>query len=68
MYTNHVKKKIEDMHLQERIAYGYKKVIILMMISDLLSIMVICMLFANLVNYVDKLMPRISQSKCAGSM
>lgn len=55
MYTNHVKKKIEDMHLQERIAYGYKKVIILMMISGLLSIMVICMLFANLVNYVDKI-------------
>ena len=55
MYTNHVKKKIEDMHLQERIAYGYKKVIILMMISGLLSIMVICMLFASLVNYVDKI-------------
>ena len=55
MYTNHVKKKIEDMYLQERIAYGYKKVIILMMISGLLSIMVICMLFANLVNYVDKI-------------
>lgn len=55
MYTNHVKKKIEDMHLQERIAYGYKKVIILMMISGLFSIMVICMLFANLVNYVDKI-------------
>ena len=55
MYTNHVKKKIEDMHLQERIAYGYKKVIILMMISGLLSVMVICMLFANLVNYVDKI-------------
>ena len=50
-----VKKKIEDMHLQERIAYGYKKVIILMMISGLLSIMVICMLFASLVNYVDKI-------------
>lgn len=55
MYTNHVKKKIEDMHLQERIAYGYKKVIILMMISGLLSVMVICMLFASLVNYVDKI-------------
>ena len=55
MYTNHVKKKIEDMHLKERIAYGYKKVIILMMISGLLSIMVICMLFASLVNYVDKI-------------
>ena len=55
MYTNHVKKKIEDMHLQERIANGYKKVIILMMISGLLSIMVICMLFASLVNYVDKI-------------
>ena len=55
MYTNHVKKKIEDMHLQERLAYGYKKVIILMMISGLLSIMVICLLFASLVNYVDKI-------------
>ena len=55
MYTNHVKKKIEDMYLQGRIAYKKKKVIILMMISGLLSIMVICMLFANLVNYVDKI-------------
>ena len=55
MYTNHAEKKIENMKLQERIAYGYKKVIIMMLISGLLSIMAIGILFANLINYVEKI-------------
>lgn len=33
-----VKKKLENMHLQERINYGYRKVIIMMLISGLVSI------------------------------
>ena len=55
MYTNHAEKKIENMKLQERIAYGYKKVIIMMLISGLLSIMAIGILFASLINYVEKI-------------
>lgn len=55
MYKNHAEKKIENMKLKERIAYGYKKVIIMMLISGLLSIMAIGILFANLINYVEKI-------------
>ena len=55
MYKNAGKKKIENLKLQERLSYGYKKVIILMLISGLLSILVIATLFGNLINYVDKI-------------
>ena len=55
MYTKFVKKKIESMQLRERINYGYKKVIILMIISGMLSIIAIGMLFASVVNYVGKI-------------
>ena len=55
MYKNEGKKKIENLKLQERISYGYKKVIILMLISGLLSILVIATLFGSLINYVDKI-------------
>ena len=55
MYNKFVKKKIESMQLRERINYGYKKVIILMIISGLLSIIAIGMLFASVVNYVGKI-------------
>ena len=55
MYKNEGKKKIENLKLQERISYGYKKVIILMLISGLLSILVIATLFGGLINYVDKI-------------
>lgn len=55
MYKNEGKKKIENLKLQERLSYGYKKVIILMLISGLLSILVIATLFGNLINYVDKI-------------
>ncbi|WP_440586904.1 methyl-accepting chemotaxis protein [Wujia sp.] len=43
------------MPLQERIAYGYKKVIMLMLISGLLSIIAIGVLLAGLLNYVQKI-------------
>ena len=50
---NMVKKKLENMHLQERINYGYKKVISMMLISGLFSIVVIGVLFANMGNYIE---------------
>ena len=43
-----MKEKLENMHLQERINYGYGKVIIMMLISGLFSIVVIGVLFANM--------------------
>ena len=48
-----VKKKLENMHLQERINYGYKKVIIMMLISGLVSIIVIGALFSNMLHYIN---------------
>ncbi len=55
MYTKFFKKKIENMQLRERIGYGYKKVIIMMLISGILSIVAIGMLFSSLVHYVNKI-------------
>ena len=43
---------MENMHLRERISYGYNKVIMMMLISGLFSIVVIGVLFANMVHYV----------------
>ena len=51
---NTMKKKLENMYLQERINYGYRKVINMMLISGLFSILVIGVLFANMVHYVEK--------------
>ena len=50
---NMVKKKLENMHLQERINYGYRRVINMMLISGLFSIVVIGVLFANMENYIE---------------
>ena len=47
-----MKTKLENMQLKERISYGYRKVIIMMLVSGLLSIVVIGVLFANMMNYV----------------
>ena len=47
------KKNLENMHLRERINYGYNKVIMMMLISGLFSIVVIGVLFANMVHYVE---------------
>ena len=47
------KKKLENMHLRERINYGYNKVIMMMLISGFFSIVVIGVLFANMVHYVE---------------
>ena len=49
-----MKKKLENMHLRERINYGYRMVITMMLISGLLSIVVIGVLFFNMLNYVNK--------------
>ena len=50
---NMMKKKLEDMYLKERINYGYRKVIIMMLVSGLFSIIVIGVLFSNMFNYVE---------------
>ena len=46
-----MKKKLENMHLKERIDYGYRKVITMMLISGLLSVVIIGVLFANMMHY-----------------
>ena len=46
-------KKLENMHLKERIDYGYRKVITMMLISGLLSVVIIGILFANMMHYVE---------------
>lgn len=46
--------KLEEMSLKERIRYGYKKVIRMMLISGILSVLVIGILFANMMRYVEK--------------
>ena len=50
---NMKKTKLENMRLQERINYGYRKVIIMMLVSGLLSIVVIGILFFNMKRYVQ---------------
>ena len=50
---NMMKKNLENLPLKERINYGYRKVIIMMLISGLFSIVVIGMLFANMLHYVQ---------------
>lgn len=48
-----MKKKLENMHLKERIDYGYRKVITMMLISGLLSVVIIGVLFAYMMHYVE---------------
>lgn len=48
-----MKKKLENMHLKGRIDYGYRKVITMMLISGLLSVVIIGILFANMMHYVE---------------
>lgn len=48
-----MKTKLENMHLQERISYGYRKVITMMLLSGVISIIAIGILFANMMNYVN---------------
>lgn len=47
------KNKLENLHLKERINYGYRKAIIMMLVSGLLSIVVIGILFFNMKRYVQ---------------
>ena len=48
------KRSLETMRLHERINYGYKIVITMMLTSGLISMIVIGILFANMFNYVKK--------------
>lgn len=50
---NMKKTKLENVRLQERINYGYRKVILMMLISGLFSIVVIGVLFANMLHYIN---------------
>ena len=50
----HDESKTGKMQLKERINYGYKKVIIMMLISGILSVAIIGVLFANMMRYVEK--------------
>ena len=50
---NMKKTKLENVRLQERINYGYRKGILMMLISGLLSIVVIGVLFANMLHYIN---------------
>lgn len=45
---------LEKMHLKERISYGYRKVIKMMLISGALSVVIIGVMFANMLNYVER--------------
>ena len=49
-----LKERLENMQLQERINFGYKTVIAMMLLSGLVSVIVIGILFANMKNYVSK--------------
>lgn len=48
-----MKTKLANMALQERISYGYRKVITMMLLSGVISIIAIGILFANMMNYVN---------------
>ena len=62
---NMKKTKLENMRLQERINYGYRKVIIMMLISGVLSIVIIGVLFANMLNYINNVtVADLSVKKC----
>ena len=50
---NMMKKNLENMHLKDRINYGYRKVITMMLISGLFSIVVMGILFANMLHYLQ---------------
>ncbi len=51
---NTMNQRLEKMQLKERINYGYKKVIIMMLISGILSVAIIGVLFANMMRYIEK--------------
>ena len=62
---NMMKKNLENLHLQERINYGYRKVILMMLISGVLSIVIIGVLFANMLNYINNVtVADLSVKKC----
>ena len=48
-----MKEKLENMQLRERINYGYKMVIIMMLVSGLLSVVVIGVLFSDMMHNVS---------------
>ena len=49
-----MKQKLESLHLQDRINYGYRRVIMMMIASGVLSVIIIGVLFSNMMNFVNK--------------
>lgn len=49
-----MKQKLESLQLQDRINYGYRRVITMMIASGVLSVIIIGVLFANMMNFVNK--------------
>lgn len=49
-----MKQKLESLQLQDRINYGYHRVITMMITSGVLSVIIIGVLFANMMNFVNK--------------
>ena len=49
-----MKQKLESLHLQERINYGYRRVIMMMIASGVLSVIIIGVLFSNMMNFVNE--------------
>lgn len=58
--------KLEKLHLKERINYGYRTVIKMMLISGALSIVVIGILFANMMQYIEKVQRADTAVKICG--
>ena len=49
-----MKKRLEKMQLKERINYGYKAVIFMMLLSGVISIIAISVLLSTMVQYVNR--------------
>lgn len=49
-----LKQKLESMQIRSRLAYGYKRVISIMMISGIISFLIILTLFLSMKNYIQK--------------
>ena len=49
-----MKQKLESLYLKDRINYGYRRVIMMMIASGVLSVIIIGVLFSNMMNFVNK--------------
>ena len=49
-----MKQKLESLYLKDRINYGYRRVIMMMIASGVLSVIIIGVLFSNMMNFVNE--------------